>query len=466
VSPEDRPTEIPDADLNGIDPTRIEALAATENARFVAERPKSMELSERARRSMPRGVPMAWMDDLYDHPPAWVAEGEGATFTDVDGHTYVDFYIADMSGFCGHAPPPVVAAVGERMRRGNQFLLPDEDAIVVAEHLAERYRLPKWQFTLSGTQANTEVIRLARALTGRDVILLFDGKYHGEGDATLVIEEEGRVVPEQPGLPPWVADGARIVQFNDVAGLEAALAAEDVALVLAEPAMTNAGFILPRPDYHAALRRATRATGTLLALDEVHTLVCAYGGLCGEWGLEPDFLTVGKSIAAGVPLAAYGMREEVAAAIAPPEQARVVSGAFVDEVSTGGTLFANALSMAAGRAALLEVLTEDAFAGAGALGDRMAAGLRGAIDDAGLNWSVAHHGPHATYFFAPEPPADGAASRAVDDPALRALIRVYLANRGIWESGWWLGPTVSVAHVPADVDRYVSTFAEFLADLT
>ncbi len=454
------------ADLSGIDRRRLERLEAAENERFLAERPRSAELWRRARRSMPRGVPMAWMDDLYDHPPVWVDGGEGATFTDVDGHTYLDFYIADMSAFCGHAPAAVVAAVGERMSRGSQFLLPDEDAIVVAEHLAERYRLPKWQFTLSGTLANTEVIRLARALTGRDVILVFDGKYHGEGDSTLVIEEDGRVVPEQRGLPPWVADGARIVQFNDAAALEAALAPEDVALVLAEPAMTNAGFILPRPGYHDALRRATRATGTLLALDEVHTLVCAYGGLGGDWGLEPDFITVGKSIAAGVPLAAYGMREEVAAAIAPPEEARVVSGAFVDEVSTGGTLFANALSIAAGRAALLEVLTEDAFAGAAALGDRMAAGLREAVASAGLDWSVAQHGSHATYFFVPEAPADGAASRDADDPALRALIRLYLANRGVWESGWWLGPTVSVAHETGDVDRYLEVFAAFLGEVT
>jgi glutamate-1-semialdehyde 2,1-aminomutase len=454
------------ADLSGIDLKRVEALEASENARFVAERPRSMELSERSRRSMPRGVPMAWMDDLYEHPPVWVASGEGATFTDVDGHTYLDFYIADMSGFCGHAPAPVVAAVGDRIGLGSQFLLPDEDAIVVAEHLTERYRLPKWQFTLSATQANTEVIRLARALTGRDVVLVFDGKYHGEGDSTLVIEEDGRVVPEQRGLPPWVADGARIVQFNDVGALEAALAPQDVALVLAEPAMTNAGFILPRPDYHAELRRATRETGTLLAIDEVHTLVCAHGGLSGEWSLEPDFLTVGKSIAAGVPLAAYGMREDVASAIAPPEEARVVSGAFVDEVSTGGTLFANALSMAAGRAALLDVLTEEAFAGAATLGDRMVVGLREAIAAAELPWSVAHYGPHATYFFAPEPPTDGAGSRAADDPALRALIRVFMANRGIWESGWWLGPTVSIAHRSADVDRYVDTFTAFLAEVT
>jgi glutamate-1-semialdehyde 2,1-aminomutase len=350
------------------------------------------------------------------------------------------------------------------MALGNQFLLPDEDAIAVAEHLAGRYRLPKWQFTLSGTQANTEVIRLARALTGRDVVLVFDGKYHGEGDATLVIEEGQQVVPEHPGLPPWVAEGARIVQFNDVEGLEAALAPRDVALVLAEPAMTNAGFILPRPEYHAALRRATRQTGTLLALDEVHSLVCAYGGLGGDWGLEPDFLTLGKSIAAGVPLAAYGMLDELASMIAPPEQPRVVSGAFVEEVPTGGTLFANALSMAAGRAALLDVLTEDAFAHTAALGERLATGLRTAFADADLPWSVAQYGGHAAYFFTPDPPTNGAGSRAADDPGLRALIRVYMANRGVWESGWWLGPTVSVAHQASDVDRYLSVFDDFLAE--
>lgn len=454
------------ADLTGIDQNRVRELGESENARFVAERPRSMELMERARRSMPRGVPMAWMDDLYEHPPVWIAGGEAATFADVDGHTYLDMYIADMSGFCGHAPGPVIDAVARQMTLGNQFLLPGEDAIEVAEHLAGRYRMARWQFTLSGTQANTEVIRLARALTGRNAVLIFDGKYHGEGDATLVIEEDGRVVPEQPGLPPWVADEARIVQFNDVAALEAVLAPRDVALVLAEPAMTNAGFILPEPGFHEALRRATRDTGTLLALDEVHTLVCSYGGLAGEWDLEPDFLTLGKSIAAGVPLAAYGMNEEVAAVISPPEHARVVSGAFIDEVPTGGTLFANALSMAAGRSALIDVLTENAFDRAASLGERMGAGLRQAIATASLPWSVAQHGAHASYFFTPDTPTDGAGSRAADEPALRALMRVFMANRGIWESGWWLGPTVSVAHTEADVDRYTECFEEFLSAMT
>jgi glutamate-1-semialdehyde 2,1-aminomutase len=372
-------------------------------------------------------------------------------------------YIADTSGFCGHAPDPVVAAVGRRIKSGNQFLLPGEDAIAVAEHLVERYRMPKWQFTSSATQANTEVIRLAREMTGREMILLFDGKYHGELDATLVVLEDGQVVPEMRGLPGWVSGQSRVVSFNDVEGVRAALEPGDVALVLTEPAMTNAGFLLPRDGFHDALRAITRDTGTLLALDETHSLITDYAGLCGRWQLEPDFLVVGKSIAAGVPLAAYGMTDEIGALIAPPAESRVVSGTVVGEVATGGTLFANALSMAAGRAALTQVLTEEAFDRTAALGEHMANGLRRAIESANLDWSVVQHGGHAFYFFCAEPPADAAGSRAADDPALRALIRVFMANRGVWESGWWLGPSVSVAHDEADVDRYVNVFAEFLA---
>jgi Aminotransferase class-III len=162
------------ADLSAIDAERVRALLEGENARFVAERPRSMTLLERARGSMPRGVPMSWMDDLYEHPPVWVSHGAGAFFTDVDEHRYLDMYVADMSAFCGHAPTAVVDAVSAQIARGNQFLLPSEDAIVVAEHLATRYGLPQWQFTSSATQANTEVIRIAREMTGRGRILLFD----------------------------------------------------------------------------------------------------------------------------------------------------------------------------------------------------------------------------------------------------------------------------------------------------
>lgn len=415
---------------------------------------------------MPRGVPMSWMDDLFEHPPVFVAHGQGASITDVDGHSYLDMYVADMSAFCGHAPDAVVKAVSERMALGNQFLMPGEDSILVAEHLAGRYGLPKWQFTLSATQANTEVIRLARAATGREIILLFDGKYHGHGDATLVVLEDGRVQPEEHGLPSSIISQARIIGFNDVDALEAALAQRDVAVVLAEPAMTNAGLILPDAGFHDALRRLTSETGTLLAIDETHSLVTAYGGLTRTYGLEPDMLTIGKSIAAGVPLAAYGMTDEIASHIAPPPGGHLVSGEAIEQVSTGGTLFANALSMAAGRAALVEVLTEAAFKRTAELGGRMANGLRAAIAAVGLPWTVVQLGGHAAYFFADTAPRNGAESRAADDPQLRALMRVWLANRGIWESGWWLGPTVSVAHTAADVDHYIELFGGCLADLT
>jgi glutamate-1-semialdehyde aminotransferase len=314
--------------------------------------------------------------------------------------------------------------------------------------------------------ANIEVLRLAREFTKREVVVVFDGKYHGHLDPTLVVADENGVVPEYRGLPASVAGSARVIPFNDVAALERALAPGDVALVLAEPAMTNAGFILPQPGYHDALRQLTRAAGTLLCLDETHTLVCAHGGLVTEWNLDPDMLTVGKSIAGGVPLGAYGMRPEIAGLIEPPVTRNVASGAEVDEMATGGTLFANALSMAAARASLTEVLTKDAFARTSELGEQLGTGLRSAFAKAGVPWSLQQLGAHAGYFFAPEPPMDAAGARAVDDPDVRALIRLYLANRGVWESGWWLGPTASTQHTSADVDTYLGVFGDFLRDAT
>jgi glutamate-1-semialdehyde 2,1-aminomutase len=440
---------------------KIDALAAVERERFENDRPRSMRATARATRTMPRGVPMSWMDELYDHPPLWVSHGAGSRFWDIDGHEYVDMYVADMSAFCGHAPAPVVRAVSERMAAGNQFLLPSEDALVVAEELERRYGMAKWQFTLSATQANTEVVRVARVRTGREKVVVFDGKYHGHLEPTLGILEDGQVRPEYTGLPIELAANLRIVPFNDLDAVEQALAPGDVALVLAEPAMTNAGFLLPDPGFHDRLREITRRYGTLLAIDETHTLVTAYGGLTTEWGLQPDLLTVGKAIAGGVPLGAYGMTDDVAGVLHPPAGGAVVSGIAYDEVATGGTLFANPLSMAAARAALTEVLTPEAFITTARLGDKLAAGLRARIEQAGLPWSVNHHGAHAFYFFSPQPPRDARGSRHTDDPDLRALIRVFLANRGVWESGWWLGPTVSVAHRPEDVDVYLDTIGEF-----
>ncbi len=256
---------------------------------------------------MPSGVPMTWMANLYDHPPVVVEGGSGATFTDIDGNAYVDFNLADTSMFTGYGTPAITRAVAERVEAGPQFLLPTEDALEVATALGDRFGLPAWQFTLSATQANTEAIRVARALTGREAILMFDGKYHGQADELLGELGEDGVSPEGLGVPRDATRHVRVVQYNDLEAVERELRRGDVACVLAEAAITNAGVIMPAEGFHAGLRRLASDAGTLLIVDETHTLVAGPGGLTARWGLEPDMLVVGKSVSGGIPLGAYGM---------------------------------------------------------------------------------------------------------------------------------------------------------------
>jgi glutamate-1-semialdehyde 2,1-aminomutase len=306
-----------------VDHALVRELKDAEDARFHAERPRSAELWARAWKVMPNGVPMSWHRGSYHHAPLWIAEGRGARFSDVDGFTYSDFNIADMSMFCGYAPEPVVRAVSDRMARGNQFLLPTEDAIVVAEELTRRYALPMWQFMLSASQANTEAIRVARVATGRDKVLLFDGKYHGHFDEALVeLAPDGSLRAEERGLPIGGEAHTVVVPFNDPGAPADALAGGGIALVLTEPALTNNfGLIVPDDGFHAELRRLTRSTGTLLALDETHTQVVGPGGLTAAWGLEPDLVTAGKSIAAGVPFG-RGRERDDRTRLAPDERPR------------------------------------------------------------------------------------------------------------------------------------------------
>jgi len=414
---------------------------------------------------MPNGVPMAWHVGSYHHVPPWVAEGRGARFTDVDGHTYADFNIADMSMFCGYAPEPLVRAVSAQMARGNQFLLPTEDAIVVSEELGRRYGLPKWQYALSATQANTEAIRVARVVTGRDKVLLFDGKYHGHLDQTLVeLDADGNLVPEERGLPRDVARGTVVVPFNDPVALARALEGRDIAIVLTEPALTNnVGLILPEPDFHEALCALTRATGTLLALDETHTQVVGAGGLTRLWGLFPDIVTIGKSIAGGVPFAAWGMTDPIADVL---RQVKGPDGERSDLIAIGGTLFGNALSMAAARATMLEILTPDAYASTQRLGARLAGGMRDAVGRVGLPWHIHHLGPRAGYAFRRSAPRTAAEARAISDDLLTRLIRVWLANRGVWEAIVGAGPVVPVPAADAEVDAYLAAWNELLGALT
>jgi len=447
------------------DRARVKALKAAEDARFHAARPRSAALNARGRDLMPNGVPMAWMTGSYHHAPLWAAEGRGAHFRDVDGNDYADFNIADMSMFCGYAPEPLVRAVADRMRAGHQFLLPVEDAIAVSEELGRRYGLPKWQYTLSAAQANTEAIRAARTVTDRDKVLLFDGKYHGHFDAALVeIGPGGGLVPEERGLPADVTRGTVIVPFNDPAALARALEGRKIAVVLTEPALTNNfGLILPDDGFHAALREMTRATGTLLAYDETHTQVFGRGGLTRAWGLEPDLVTSGKSIAGGVPFGAWGMTDEVAAYL---EQVKGPDGERSGLVAIGGTLFGNPLSLAAARVTMEEILTPDTYAHTHVLGARLANGMRAAVARYGLPWHIHHLGPRAGYTFRPTPVRNADEARACADDLLVRLIRIWLANRGVWEAIVGAGPVCPVPMVEADVDLYLAAWDDLLATLT
>jgi glutamate-1-semialdehyde 2,1-aminomutase len=447
-----------------LDRTLVRELKDREDARFLAEHPRSAALLERGRASMPNGVPMAWLVGSYHHLPPWVAEGRGARFTDVDGHTYSDFNIADLSMFCGYAPEPLVRAVTDRIARGNQFLLPTEDAIVVSEELGRRFGLPKWQYTSSATHANSEAIRVARVATGRERVLMFDGKYHGHFDEALVeLNEDGRLVAEERGVPAGTVEGTVLVPFNDPAALARALERRDVALVLTEPAITNnIGLLLPEPGFQDELRRLTRETGTLLALDETHTQVVGPGGLTKAWALEPDLVTIGKSIAGGVPFGAWGMTDAIAEVLV---QRKGPDGERANLVATGGTLFGNALSMAAARATLLEILTPDAYASTQRLGARLAGGMRAAVDRAGLAWHIHHLGPRSGYTFRSTPIRNAAEGRAAADELLTRLIRVWLANRGVWEAIVGAGPVCSVPAADEDVDAYLSAWEELLGAL-
>ena len=438
------------------------ALKDREDAAFVAARPRSQELWSAGSSVMPNGVPMSWLRTSYDHPPLFIESATGSRLRDVDGHEYADFNIADMSMFTGYGPAPVVEAVSRQVAAGSQYLLPTEDSIWVAGELGRRYGLPLWQFTLAATSANTEVIRIARSLTRRERVLFFDGKYHGHFDDVLVELEDGRLVPEEDGLPHDVTSRTDVVAFNDLAALDRALATREVAVVITEPALTNnVGLLLPDEGFHAALRELTRSTGTLLAYDETHTQVVGPGGLTRLWSLSPDFVTVGKSIAAGIPLGAYGMTPEVAEVLQRP------GGRDDDkrQVAVGGTLFGNPVSMAAARATMAEVLTDDAYAHSQRLGSRLADGISEIVSSSEMAWTTHRFWPRSGLSFSAAMPRTAAEALTALDVPLRRLMRVYLANRGVWDAIVGAGPTCSVAATDDDVDAYLAAFGELMGEL-
>jgi glutamate-1-semialdehyde 2,1-aminomutase len=438
-------------------------LMERELERFRAEHPRSHELTERAKHSLLGGVPMHWMVRWAGGFPVFATAARGAYFRDVDGHEYVDFCLGDTGAMTGHSPEPAVRAIADQASHGITLMLPSEDALWVGEELARRFRLPYWQFALTATDANRFAIRIARAVTGRPKILVFNWCYHGTVDETFTTLVDGEVHAREGSIGPPVhpSETTRVVEFNDVEALERELAHGDVACVLAEPALTNIGIVLPEPGYHAALREATRRTGTLLLIDETHTFCAGPGGYTAAHALEPDLFTIGKSIGSGIPAAAYGFSEEVAARIqaAIPEEHSDVGG-------VGGTLAANVLSLRAMRATLSEVLTDEAFERMIALGERFEAGVQRVIDDYSLPWHVTRLGCRVEYLFRPDRARTGAEADAGGDAGLDRFIHLYALNRNILLTPFHNMALMSPATTEADVDLHTEVFESAARELT
>ena len=414
-------------------------------------------------RSLLSGVPMPWMIRWAGGFPVFAAEAQGARFRDVDGHEYVDFCLGDTAAMTGHSPEATVRAVVAQAERGITLMLPSEDAIWVGEELTRRFALPRWQFTLTATDANRFAIRLARELTGRPKILVFNWCYHGTVDETFATLSSGTVVSREGnvGAPVALSETTRMVEWNDVDALERELAQGDVACVLTEPALTNIGIVHPEPGFHDALRDLTRRTRTLLIIDETHTLCAGPGGYTAAHGLEPDVLTLGKAIGAGIAAGAYGFSEEVGErleAMLPRDERADVGG-------IGGTVAANVLSLAAMRATLEDVLTDDAFVSMIALGERFEKGVADAIATNDLPWHVTRLGCRVEYLFRRERPRTGSDAAAGGDAELDRLIHLYALNRGILLTPFHNMALMSPATTEADVDRHTAVFGDAAREL-
>jgi glutamate-1-semialdehyde 2,1-aminomutase len=406
---------------------RIRELTETEAERFAGRTTASRALAERARRSLAGGVTSSL--HARDPYPIHLARGEGSRVWDVDGNEYIDFHNGSSAMVQGHAHPAIAAAVRERVGLGTHFGATTEDAVAVAEELSRRFGLPSWRFTNSGTESNMAAIRIARAVTGRDAIVRMKRSYHGHAEFDHVHE----------------------VSFNVAAELERCLADVSPACVLTEAAMTSAGLIPPEPGYLKAVRDLTRRNGALLIFDEVKTgLTIAAGGAVERFGVEPDLLTLAKSLGGGLPSGAVGMA---------PGPAGLVAGG---QVRQAGTYNGNPLSMAAARASLAQVLTPAAYDELERLGERMFAGCERVLEAAGIEAECVGVGSKGCVrWHLGSDPLRGS------DPGLGELIWLWLANRGVYttpgrEQEW----NVTVAHDDEAVDRYLDVFGGLAAELT
>ena len=450
-------------------PATVRDLLTREQATFTARHPRSGALFAAGERHYLYGAPSHWMRRWAGGFPVYVERASGATLWCVDDHEYADFCLGDSGGMCGHAAPAVTTAVAAQLSRGATLMLPTKDAEWVGSELTRRFGLPYWGFTTSASDANRAAIRIARMVSGREAVLIFNGCYHGSVEEAHVALSGGRMIM-RTGVHPNAVDHAhvsRVVEFNDLAALEAVLERRDVAVVLAEPCMTNYGMIEAAPGFLSALRELTRRTGTLLLLDETHTLSAGPGGYTGRDRLEPDLLVVGKAMGGGIPVGLYGVSDEVAGRLWE-QVPRGVNGLRVRQSSHlgfGGTLAGSAVQVAAVRAVLAEVLTDAGFAHMIALADDLAVRTRAIIEGCRMPWFVAQSGARVETMTVPVAPRNATEVARGRDPELETLLHLYMLNRAILLTPFHSMLLMCPATRPADVDRYVSAFQDFCTEL-
>jgi glutamate-1-semialdehyde 2,1-aminomutase len=444
--------------------TRLTQLLERERTVAAESTPKSRALAAEAQAHLIGGVPMQWMEVWVGQHVVFFERAKGNRIVDVDGNELIDFCLGDTGSMAGHSPDAMVAAVQHRIGElgGITTMLPTEDAIWVAGELARRFGLPKWTFSLTATDANRWVLRTCRQLTGRSKVLIMNYSYHGSVDETIIALENG-IPTQKPGNVGPAVDPAvttRVVEFNDLAALERELAYGDVACVLAEPALTNMGIVLPDAGYWEEATRLIKAAGSLLVIDETHTLSAGPGGCTQAWGLQPDIVTIGKSIAGGVPIGAYGVSAEIDVQIQGDPD-----GDYVDTGGVGGTLAGNALSLAAARGTLEHVLTDEAFVGMCELGARMLAGMQDLIERHNLPWVVEGLGARAEFRFCSTMPANGGASHDAHDADVEEWLHLVTLNNGILITPFHNMCLVCPTTTAADVDRLLEVLDAAVAEL-
>ncbi len=446
-----------------IRPERIQELMKIEEQRFLDLHKASTEAFQQSSKVMHEGVPMSWMAEWPGAHPVFVKEAKGAHFTDLDGHDYIDFCLGDTGSMTGHSPAATVAAVKAQIDKGITAMLPSENAAIVSDLLRERFGLPLWQFTVSATDANRHVIRYSRMITGRSKIVVIDRCYHGSVDETFAtLDDAGFTIKREGniGAPVDLDVTTRVVEFNNLDAMEKALAQGDVAAILMEPAMTNIGIVLPQPGYLEGVQDLCKKYGTLLIIDETHTISVGPGGMTKQLGLKPDFFTIGKALAAGIPVGTFGMTQAVADAIkAQIEIEKIDTGGI------GGTLAGNILALAAMRATLTDVLTEANFKKMIELGDRWSDGVDAAIKEFDLDWHCNRLGARGEYIFKGKAPRTGKEAADSGDFALEQYIHLRLLNDGFLLTPFHNMALMCPDTTAADVDAHTAAFRAMCADL-